>query len=122
MSLCRFGDRYHEAFTAAISCRFPGDSMVDAQAALAALEACGHELLSMEELTRLRDQPRGPSMVFSRLELLAWRGVDDEQDRFAQARTMGDQRGMAEAASSAGMFLALISLLSPFPTGDGATQ
>ena len=122
MSLGRFGDRYHEAFASAIGRRLPGVDMADAQAALAAFEACGHELLSEEGLSSLREPSRGPAIAFSRLELFAWRGVDDEQDRFAQAVTMGDQGGAAEAVSSAAKFLALIGLLSGLPTEDGATQ
>lgn len=120
VSLRRFGDEYHAAFAAAVNCRSSCTDMSGAQTALASLAACGHEMLIEEELANRSAQVPGQSAVLSRLELLAWRGIDDEQDRFAQSMTIGDQRGAADAVDDATAFVALIGVLREVPATDGS--
>jgi len=108
MTLRRFGDDYTDAFASAIHRRQHALPYPDCSVALQAFAAMGHPVVTPTELTAASG---GCASAFSRLALLAWRAVDDAQDRFAQAATQADGRGAEHAVEVAASSLALVAAI-----------
>ncbi|MFT7476159.1 MAG: hypothetical protein ACI81L_003107 [Verrucomicrobiales bacterium] len=105
----RFGDTYYEAFAEAVDARRRFRPAPDPADALSMIEAAGHEVVSTAARSALSE--RAPFAV-SQLTLLAWRGIDDAQERFAQAVTAQDAYGATGAIEAAAAHLALVEAVS----------
>lgn len=112
----RFGDEFHEHFEHAVRFeRANVDDQTAADHALSILTAAGYDLVPTPAITMV-------TPVFSWLALLAWRSIDQQQDRFAQAATNQDWGSMRDAARQASCFTALLdraSSMAPSITSSG---
>ena len=116
----RIGDRLHELFQASIKAHRPlaGLERDGTTVAIDILIADGHDVAGIGSA----DPAITPNPAFDRLEMLAWRMIDREQDNFALALGTNDRDAAIVSVDMASCFLDLLDAVRVQPLASGSSR
>jgi len=108
------GDALHDLFQQSLVAHrgVAAEQRDGALVALDLLRAEGHDTVGVGPITEPSER------AFDRLELLAWRRIDAEQDRFATALRLGERDEAVQAVDRTCCFLDLLTELRVAPAAD----
>lgn len=116
----RIGDQLHELFQTSLKAHRPlaGTERDGATVAIDVLIAEGHDVVGIGSA----DPAITQDPAFDRLEMLAWRMIDREQDNFALALGTNDRDAAVVSVDMASCYLDLLDAVRVQPLASGASR